>query len=147
MGADYDASADIWSLACTIFELITGDYLFEPKETKYYSRDEDHIALIMELLGPVPKSMIQNSNYGPEMFDSHGHLCSIRKLNAWGLQDVLEERYSMPHDEARCLASFLLPMLSIDPKKRASAAQMLKHPWLSSQTVCSKSKFSHSSSE
>ena len=50
--SDYDESADMWSLACTIFELITGDYLFEPKKGKTYKKNEDHMALISELIGP-----------------------------------------------------------------------------------------------
>ncbi len=31
MGIDYDASTDLWSFACMIFELITGDFLFNPR--------------------------------------------------------------------------------------------------------------------
>jgi hypothetical protein len=41
----------MWSLACTVFELVTGDYLFEPKKGKHFSKNEDHLALIAELLG------------------------------------------------------------------------------------------------
>ena len=32
MGIDYDASTDLWSFACMIFELITGDFLFDPRK-------------------------------------------------------------------------------------------------------------------
>ena len=38
-----------------IFELITGDFLFEPRKGKAYSKNDDHLAQIIELLGKVPK--------------------------------------------------------------------------------------------
>ena len=48
VGADYDTSVDIWSLACMIFELVTGEYLFNPKEQSggKYTRDEGTFSLM-----------------------------------------------------------------------------------------------------
>jgi serine/threonine-protein kinase SRPK3 len=40
IGAKYDTSADMWSMACMVFELITGDLLFDPREGDGYDRDE-----------------------------------------------------------------------------------------------------------
>ena len=40
-----------------IFELITGDFLFEPRKGKTYSKNDDHLAQIIELLGKVPKKL------------------------------------------------------------------------------------------
>ena len=34
LGAGYDTSADLWSLACVLFEAATGDLLFNPKSGK-----------------------------------------------------------------------------------------------------------------
>ena len=40
LGARYDTSADMWSMACMVFELVTGDLLFDPHEGDGYDRDE-----------------------------------------------------------------------------------------------------------
>jgi serine/threonine-protein kinase SRPK3 len=40
IGAKYDTSADMWSMACMVFELVTGDLLFDPHEGDGYDRDE-----------------------------------------------------------------------------------------------------------
>ncbi|KDD71236.1 hypothetical protein H632_c5487p0, partial [Helicosporidium sp. ATCC 50920] len=55
LGSGYDVSADMWSLACMIFELVTGDFLFEPKAGRDFSRDEDHLAQMIELLDRIPR--------------------------------------------------------------------------------------------
>ena len=55
MGTDYDTSADLWSFACMIFELVTGDYLFDPKKGKSFKKNDDHLALISELIGEPDK--------------------------------------------------------------------------------------------
>ena len=54
LGHSYSTSTDIWSVACTLFELLTGDYLFEPKQGINYPKEDDHIAQIVELIGEIP---------------------------------------------------------------------------------------------
>jgi len=54
------------------FELATGDYLFEPHSGEDYSRDEDHLAHIIELLGPIPRSIAMSGKYSREFFTKRG---------------------------------------------------------------------------
>lgn len=128
--AGYDCSADIWSVACMAFELATGDYLFEPHAGDTYSRDEDHLAHIIELLGDIPKKIIQAGKNSQDFFTKRGELRHISGLKPWDLYSVLVEKYDWNQEIAREFADFLRPMLKYDPKKRATAEECLQHPWL-----------------
>lgn len=63
-------------------------------------------------------------------YNKYNQLRHIKQLRYWVLSDVLKQKYKQSGDEARSLASFLTPMLHLDPVQRASAWQMLEHPWL-----------------
>ncbi|XP_060926310.1 SRSF protein kinase 3-like [Limanda limanda] len=130
IGADYDTPADIWSTACMAFELVTGDYLFDPQSGATFSREEDHIAHIIELLGPLPSKFALSGRNSKQFFNRKGQLRHISKLKSWSLFEILQDKYEWPQEEAVNFSSFLLTMLELLPEKRATAAQCLKHPWI-----------------
>ncbi|XP_057297000.1 SRSF protein kinase 3-like isoform X2 [Hydractinia symbiolongicarpus] len=130
LGAGYGPPADMWSTACMAFELVTGDFLFEPHSGEDYSRDEDHIALIIELLGRVPRHVALGGKYSREFFTKKGELRHIKKLKPWSLKNVLMEKYEWADQDAQDFSDFLVPMMNFIPEKRATAAECLQHPWL-----------------
>ena len=130
LGYKWGASCDIWSVACLIFELATGDLLFDPNKGKTYTKDDDHIAQIIELLGKIPSRLKTRGKYSFDIFNEEGELKHISQMRHWKLFDVLVDKYHFDPQEAQELNDFLLPMLKTDPRERADAGGMVNHPWL-----------------
>jgi len=130
IGVSYNYTADLWSFACMLFELITGDFLFEPKSGRDFDKDDDHLAQMIETLGRIPVDFALSGVNSKRFFTREGELKRIRQLRFWPLKRVLVEKYRLFEAEAVQLASFLQPMLAYKPESRESAEAALKHPWL-----------------
>lgn len=57
-------------------------------------RDEDHLALMQELLGRMPKRISGTGRRARRYFTRAGDLRHIRTLRFWPLASVLEEKYN-----------------------------------------------------
>lgn len=115
-----------------VFELATGDYLFDPKKGKTFRKNDDHLANITELIGQCHNHTFLESH--PKVwkfYEKKKHkLKNISKLHEWPLYNVLLEKYRLKDSEATSLSSFLLCMLQWRPKDRWSARKLLDHPWM-----------------
>lgn len=75
--ADWGATADIWSAACVVFELLTAEYLFDPQsQGDVFGKDDDHMAQIIELLGDFDADMKFGGRYSRDIFDNDGEFPS-----------------------------------------------------------------------
>lgn len=131
LGQDYDTSTDIWSFAALCFELITFDYLFNPKGGKHYSKNEDHIAQMIELLGPIDPRIKSKGKHSKRYFSKSGSLLHIKRLKYWDLKSVLIEKYGMEIKDANLVGDFLLHCLQFDPRKRSFPEHLINHDWIS----------------
>lgn len=116
-----------------VFELVTGDFLFEPRKGPQYTKTDDQLAQMMELMGPMPKQFAKAGKQYRQFFkeeDSHTTFRRIEGLKFCSLERLLKEKYRMKAGEAKMLAGFMDPMLEWFPHKRATAQEMLAHPWL-----------------
>lgn len=62
--------------------MATGDYLFEPHSGDGYSRDEDHLAHIIELCGPIPRHIALGGKYSRDYFNRRGISNNFNRLDS-----------------------------------------------------------------
>ena len=130
LGINYNETADIWSLACIVFELATGDYLFSPRKGESYSKNDDHIAKFIRMLGKMPKNFALSGENSYKYFNRKGEMRRVHNIPKIPLKYVLMMKYHFKEKEAQALSDFIMPMLEYLPEKRASARELLNHPWL-----------------
>ncbi|OMJ26468.1 Serine/threonine-protein kinase AFC1 [Smittium culicis] len=124
---------DIWSIACVIIELLTGEVLFQTHENL------EHLAMMEVLLGRIPKDMINkvNSNLKPQFFQKNLLAYPTRSTSSKSLRNVrnMIPLSTLVNPEAgiihKHLYDLLEKMLRFDPRERITALDALKHPFFS----------------
>lgn len=131
----YSYPADIWSVACLLYELATGRVLFDPVSDPEaevpFKKSEDHLAQMITLIGPIPLSMLQKNRATHEQFfNKRNELRCGRVEQLSRLSRLLIDESGWEQLEAEAFERFLLTQLAWIPAKRLKASQLLQHPWL-----------------
>ena len=128
----YDTSSDIWSLGCILFELITGEYLFDVAAGKNeLDRNRKHLALMYEVLGKMPKHLSMGCELSEDFFDAKGRVLKYKKdINYTSLEKlILEERDDIDETELKVICDLLRKMMGYNPKTRITAKECLEEEW------------------
>ena len=126
---NYDTSSDIWSLGCILFELITGEYLFDVAAGKNeLDRNRKHLALMYEVLGKMPKKLSMDCEFSEDYFDAKGRVLKYKKdINYTNIEElILEERDDIDKIELITICDLLKKMLGYNPKTRITAKDCLQ---------------------
>ncbi|KAI9175136.1 hypothetical protein LWI28_027887 [Acer negundo] len=127
LGLPYDKKIDIWSLGCILAELCTGNVLFQNDSPATL------LARVIGIIGPIDQGMLAKGRDTYKYF-SKNHMLYERNQETNRLEYLIPKKTSLRHrlpmgDQG--FIDFVDHLLEVNPKKRPSASEALKHPWLS----------------
>jgi hypothetical protein len=124
LGMCYDHRADIWSAACFFVKLLTGENLFNPRKGKKYTKDDDHLAQIIEVTGGFPSYYINSAPKKKKFFMGNGKLRRINSLKFIDLEGLFIEKYQIRTNFTKSFVKMLKCMFSVMVKDRLSAKNL-----------------------
>lgn len=142
LGAKYTMSIDMWSYGCILAELLTGYPIFAGED------EGDQLALIMEVLGMPPQSLLDVSKRARHFISSKGYprYCTVtmqhdgtvmlgagkskrgKHRGTPGTKDLVKSALKGCDDPL--FVDFIQRCLEWDPLRRLTPAQALRHPWI-----------------
>ncbi|KZV40303.1 hypothetical protein F511_18032 [Dorcoceras hygrometricum] len=126
LGLPYDKKIDIWSLGCILAELCTGNVLFQNDSAGTL------LARVIGIIGPIDQEMLAKGRDTFKYFTKN-HMLYERNQDTNKLEYLVPKKSSLRHrlpmgDQG--FIDFVAHLLETNPKKRPSAMEALKHPWL-----------------
>lgn len=127
LGLPYDKKIDIWSLGCILAELCTGNVLFQNDSPATL------LARVLGIIGSIDQGMLAKGRDTYKYFTKN-HMLYERNQDTNRLEYLIPKKSSLRHrlpmgDQG--FVEFVAHLLEVNPKKRPTASEALKHPWLS----------------
>ncbi|KAB8267701.1 kinase-like domain-containing protein [Aspergillus minisclerotigenes] len=129
-------SSDIWTLACTIWDIIAQRSLFEG----FLTNEDDMACQQISALGPLPTEWRETWEAHQNKPTEHGGPINQSRIQYQSWEDRFERSMQQPRikeamlhlelSERDALSSMLRSMLSFRPEDRPSAQQVLESEWM-----------------
>ncbi|KAI7895497.1 kinase-like domain-containing protein [Mucor mucedo] len=144
LGLSYDYAIDVWSSACTLYELFTGKILFSGRSNNQMLKH------IMELKGRFPNKLLRKAQFTTHHFDADYNFMSaevdritkhevVKKMVITKPTRDIKSRIlaastpGLPEEENRLVLAFidfLDKCLALSPDKRLTPKEALAHPFI-----------------
>ncbi len=128
--ADCSEKVDIWALGCMLYELMTGEILFDPHSDEKGSTDFHHLEMIINLCGEF-NGLFQSGEFYKKFF-KNDKLTNMIYNNDFKLStyDKINKKLLNHKIDNKNITGLITNMLQINPKKRPSIKDILKNEWL-----------------
>lgn len=114
LGLEFDTRIDVWSLGCILMEVYMGEPLLPGKNSS------EMLHMIDMVIGDIPHEMLLEGQYSERYLRTSFELPKIK------LDDIFKGK----SNDCPEFEDFIKQLLTIDPKKRPLASQLINHPFL-----------------